>query len=89
MKNSNLLFSTVKCSTSFKNLVEAIIKKAKKTLPKLKMNDYKELHVTLSRTVSLRHYWIDTIVQKMKESFCNTRRYAIILLERAIFLRDS
>lgn len=84
--NLNVLISiTVKCSTNFNNLLEAIMKKAKDTLPDLKMNDPKQLHITLSRTVSLRHYWIDTIVQKMKESLCNTRRY-VTKISRAIFL---
>ena len=55
-------------------LILAMIKKASVMLPGIKPIGMKDLHISLSRTVSLRHYWIEIIVSKLKELFTGMQR---------------
>ena len=36
-----------------------------------------ELHVSVSRTVPVRHYWIEPIVQQLKNGLSTVQRYGI------------
>lgn len=48
------------------------------------------LHVSVSRTVAVRHYWIDTLVQQLRYMLQRVRRYRkkkqIILLQFTIIV---
>ena len=38
------------------------------------MLPYDELHVSVSRTVPIRHYWIEPIVQQLRNGFSTVHR---------------
>lgn len=59
---------------SLEVILAALVSKVQENLPGFTAIDKKELHISLSRTVSLRHYWIETILSKLKAVMTGLQR---------------
>ena len=67
-------FSTAKLSYNQKALIKALVDRARKTLSQFELIDNKAIHITLSKTVSLRHYWIEPLVDQLKDLLSDAQR---------------
>ncbi|XP_068722686.1 U6 snRNA phosphodiesterase 1-like isoform X3 [Montipora capricornis] len=50
---------------------------------------HKELHVSVSRTVPIRHYWIDPIVQQLREGLSSIHRFTCALQYPELYTNDE
>ncbi|EDO45958.1 predicted protein, partial [Nematostella vectensis] len=62
------------------SLIESFVMSLPSDLvPKMHLFPCNELHLSLSRTVPIRHYWINSIVDQLKSAFALKHRYKIFL----------
>ncbi|XP_023345811.1 U6 snRNA phosphodiesterase [Eurytemora carolleeae] len=55
----------------------------------LDLEPTEDTHVSLSRTVSLRHHWIDPVIQGISQGFKDVDRFTIKLDKLAVYLNDE
>lgn len=59
-----------KLQDQFQNLL-----KSANTLENVQFHVFEELHMSLTRTVVLRHHWIDEFVRSVEQSLTNAKRF--------------
>lgn len=79
----------VKCKSDLKDLLKNITDQTRKIFPQLHAVNTTQLHITLSRTVALRHYWIDPIVSSLKESFSLSKGFRCHLDLPELYTNDE
>ncbi|XP_065064608.1 U6 snRNA phosphodiesterase 1-like isoform X2 [Rhopilema esculentum] len=72
---ASYVFIPAKLSNSQKALIKSLVDRARKTFSKFEQIDNKAIHITLSKTVSLRHYWIEPLVDQLKDLLSNTQSF--------------
>jgi len=85
----SFVYIPVKVSENLQALLNALVKKANEMLPGIESISIKDLHISLSRTVSLRHYWIEVIVAKLKESFYGMQSFIYHLDLLEVYTNDD
>ena len=65
----------VKASVHFESLVVSVVECLSAAIThEVHMIPCDELHMSVSRTVPIRHYWIDPIVQQLKNGLSTVHR---------------
>lgn len=70
------------------NGIEVILKKEVKS-PKLHLISLNDCHLTLSRTVPVRHYWMDTIFKMLKDKFSIKKKFFYSLTGLEVYTNDD
>ena len=76
----NWLCFTCKVTTNsyFESLVVSVVESLAAIISgEVHLTPCNELHVSVSRTVPVRHYWIEPIVQQLKNGLSTVQRYGI------------
>ena len=77
---NNWLCFTCKVTTNsyFESLVVSVVESlAAIVSSEVHLTPCNELHVSVSRTMPVRHYWIEPIVQQLKNGLSTVQRYGI------------
>lgn len=79
---------SVDLSESIQHLQKSIRDSVRENL-NLELCEVKELHVSLTKTVILRHHWIESFVESLEKKFRNTQKFPLHLNSLKIYCNEE
>ena len=71
-----VVLDAVQVSDEFEMLISSLVESLPDSLqPKMHVMPRNDVHVSLSRTVPIRHYWIDPLVDQLKDKLNTKERF--------------
>eukprot|EP00794_Sanderia_malayensis_P019042 gene19042-20955_t len=86
---ASFVYIPVKPCSSLLSTLKKIHATAKLSFPNLQTFGVNDFHITLSRTVSLRHYWIETIISKLRDEFSSSKSFSFHLDLPELYTNDE
>lgn len=84
------VFIPFKTTVHFESLVTSLVESLSTTASSdVHIMHCNELHVSVSRTVPIRHYWIEPIVQQLRSSLSTIPRFVSVLQCPEIYTNDE